>query len=101
MDGMFRGYTLIETDEFIQQMEQIEQIAHVDEALEGLKWALSNNPEAFPILPNTRKLRIAKTIVYVREGLVVPPLRVFFSIEDDYVVLLRWIEPRPGFGLDD
>jgi hypothetical protein len=50
---------------------------------------LSIDPEAFDVIPGTKGLRVAKTKWYEREGIIVPPLKVWFTILDEDRVLLR------------
>jgi hypothetical protein len=81
--------TLIETDLFMAQMADLGYGRYVDEALEAITWAVSIAPEEYPIIPGTKDLRVAKSRWYEREGIIVPPLKVWFRIlDDDRVELL-------------
>ena len=55
----------------------------LDEALAGLEWALSNNPEAFPLLDGT-KLRMAP----IAPAPDVPEIRIWFTFDDRTVNVL-------------
>ena len=85
--------SLREEEEFTDRATLIEETRHVDEALEALTWALTNNAEQYPIIPGTGfiALRLARTKRYRRGSFVVPALKVWFSILDDDTVLLRMI----------
>lgn len=93
MDGTFRGLTLIESELFTWQLEEIASHRYVDEALIGFWSAVCTNPEAFPIVPGRRELRLAKTGAYTRDGIEVPPLRLWFRILDENSVELLSVEP--------
>jgi len=63
----------------------------MDEALDAISWALARKPEQCPAIPGTTGLRVIKTLRHERGGRVVPALKVWFSIEDINIVLLRAI----------
>ena len=101
MGGTFRGFTLRDDDLFTAQLAQIAAIRHIDEALNGITWVLCNEPESCPVVPGTTRLRLIRTDPY-RRGLVdIPPLRVWFSIEGDGIVLRRAIEVIPDWDTPD
>jgi len=95
MDGMNKfGYEFEEDDLFLEQLKKIGNIKRVDDALEILSNALSKNPEQFEIYAKPN-LRIAKTKAYFRDGIYIPPLRVFFIIKETEkcnIVNLKYIE---------
>ena len=101
MAGMFRGYTLREDELFTAQLEALDSIKYLDEALEAIMWALSNNPEIYPIVPGTKRLRVAKTKSYERGIVTIPPLKIWFSVETDEIVLLRSIEQVKDWDTPD
>ncbi len=98
---MFKGYTLQEDEVYAAQLEALGNIKYLDEALEAVVWILSNNPEIYPVVPGTKRLRIAKTKSYEREAIMIPPLKIWFSIETDQIVLLRAIEQVADWDTPD
>jgi hypothetical protein len=90
---MSKHRTLIEDEVFTAQLADIAgnvgNIRYLDDALLALTWALSTNPEEYEVIPGTKGLRVAKTRWYERESIIVPVLKVWFSIVDDDHVLLR------------
>jgi hypothetical protein len=92
-------YLLEFTDNCQKQMAEIEKIEHVHEAIEIVKASLRKNPYVFGVCPPLANLRYAKTSLYVREGLVVPPLVFYFTIEEDEKkVRLFSVKTDKGFG---
>lgn len=81
--------TLVESPHFTEQLGWLENQPYVDEALDAVTWALARKPEVYPIIPGTNGLRVAKTIAYERDGVTIPPIKIWFSIEDDGHVYLR------------
>ena len=77
---------LIEEPEFTDQLRVLGDLARIDDALAGVSWALSSNPEVYDRAWG--EIRLLKTEPF--GGL--PPLNVFFSIGDDAVHLL-YVEP--------
>jgi hypothetical protein len=92
---MSNRYELIEEKLFSKELQKIGNIKYVDEALSALYDLLSLSPEEFPIVAGTDRLRLTKTKAYEREGVIIPPLRIFFIIEitdDGRFVMLKYIE---------
>jgi hypothetical protein len=58
----------------------------VDAALLGIYWGISRNPTAYP--QTTWNMRQAKS----RCLGTVPAFKILFNIQDENVVILRWIE---------
>lgn len=54
-------------------------IQRLDEALTGVEWALSTNPEVYDVVKGTVSTRLLKTDAL--GGL--PPLRIWFRINED------------------
>lgn len=52
-----------------------------------MEWAVATQPEIFPEIPGTN-LRLVKTAPFPGA----PPLRVYFTIDNDDDCTLRWIE---------
>lgn len=64
-------------------------IQRLDDALTGIEWALSTNPEVYDVVKGTVNTRLLKTDAL--GGL--PPLRVWFRIDEDgHHVHLDYIE---------
>lgn len=72
---------------YSQQVQAIGDVRHMDEALEGVIWALSKNAELFPELPNTN-IRVIKTREFERKRFSVTPLKVWFTILNENTVRL-------------
>jgi len=89
---MFKGYTLRYDELFEAQLNAIASARHMDEALIGVEWILSNEPEKCPVVPGTTRLRVIKTEPYRRNLVEIPALRIWFSIEDGGIVLMRAID---------
>lgn len=54
-------------------------IERLDDALTGVEWALSTNPEVYDVVAGTQQTRLLKTDPL--GGL--PPLRVWFYVDED------------------
>ncbi len=64
-------------------------IRRIDDALTGVEWALSTNPEVYDVVKGTQDTRLLKTDAL--GGL--PPLRVWFRIDENgHDVHLDYIE---------
>lgn len=80
--------TLKESNLYSEQLREFGNLKFLDEALEGVVWALSTNPEYFQPILNTT-LRFVRTIEFEREGFRLIPLKIWFKILDnDHVLLL-------------
>ena len=87
-NSKFHARTIIYSREFEEQSKLIQPDARrLDEQLASVEWAIATNPEAFPQIPGTI-LRMIKTDPFPDA----PPLRVFFSIDDDDHCTAQWIE---------
>ena len=86
-------YTLRESPAYTAQMATIGQVKHVDAALSVLTWAICESPEKFPFVPGFQPVRMAKTDKYLRDSVEIPPLRLWFKIENANVIELLSIEP--------
>jgi len=88
----YRLRELVEDPVYTSQLENLgysdEQL---DTALEAVAWALATNPERFPVIKNTQRLRMVKTYPYSRDDAWIPTLKIWFTIEDQNHVLLRGI----------
>ena len=101
MSGKFSGYIIRESRLYTERLQEIGDATKINIALNAVWFGLANNPESFPIVPMAtpgNPLRVVKTDLHISDEVVVPPLRIFFSIEEGNVVLLRNIETRHGFG---
>jgi hypothetical protein len=68
-----------------------------DDVLVGVEWAIATNAEALPRVPGTR-LHVAKTVALAD----VPPLLVYFTIDDEATCTLRGLEVlEPPATADD
>lgn len=76
---------MVEEHSFTDSAAAIQPSAErFDEAMEDLTWRLAIDAEAYPLLVANRGLRMAPT---ERAG-DTPPLRVYFSCDDEIVRLL-------------
>jgi hypothetical protein len=92
-------YKIEFTPKCLENLEEIEQIPHIDEALQAVYSGLRENPYAFDIIPPLARLRCAKTKFYLRDNFSVPPLIITFTIiEDDKLVRIIEVRKRRGFG---
>jgi hypothetical protein len=72
---------LIESANFTACLAELGDTRVIDAALIALTWALSTNPEAFPIVPGMADIRLAKTDPLA--GTPVPRIRVWFRISEN------------------
>jgi hypothetical protein len=80
--------TIEESDLYSQQLDELGNIQYMDEALEGVVWALAKNAELFPEIPNSN-IRCIKTREFVRKGFKIVPLKIWFTIlSEDRILLL-------------
>ena len=79
--------SITESPLYSEQLKEFGEIRHFDEALEGVMWALSTNPEYFEPIPGTT-LRFVRTIEFERDGLKLIPLKIWFRIIDENKVEL-------------
>ena len=99
-------YNIRETTLFVRHLDEISggDPHFFRNAFQWLWNLLETSPETFPIVPMAspkNNIRVVKTEVYISPSGVLPPLRIFFSIEEDQYIVLRKIEKRRGFGLGD
>jgi len=89
--GWINARTVIEGKEYEAQRNLIfPDVRRFDEVTRGIYWALSTQPEAFPVAyanPRGEEIRVLKTDAFIR----VPRFRIFFRFDDSNVILL-WIE---------
>ncbi|HLB12897.1 MAG TPA: hypothetical protein VJA25_03125 [Dehalococcoidia bacterium] len=84
----FRARTVRRSELFEQNVSLIHPHApRLDEQLRGVEWAVATNPEAFPTIPGT-SLRLVKTDPFPGA----PPLRVYFTIDDENTCTLQYVE---------
>lgn len=89
---------LIESSGYTDGLSALGDLRVIDDALTALTWALSTNPEAFPIVPGMTDIRLAKTDP--RPGEPIPRIRVWFRIDENgQHVHLEHVEfdPPPGY----
>lgn len=73
---------------FESQLESLHPSpARCDEAIAAVEWALALNAEHFPAVPGTR-FRLVKT----RPFPDIPPLRIFYTVDDEHTCTLRALE---------
>ena len=78
---------IIEDLRFFDQLESLGNIRRLDQALEGVTWAIALDAEGFPIVECTS--RLAKT----RAMGDLPAFGILFDIIDDDLVGLYYIAP--------
>jgi hypothetical protein len=80
--------TLVESEDYLDQLEKIAAAKNVDEALRALLWSLSVRPEVWPLVPGFSRLRIAWTDS-PGGPVITRGLQIWFEIRDaNYVDLL-------------
>lgn len=90
-----------ETPLYSQQLSEFGDIKVLDEALEGVMWALARNAEHFPEIPNTN-IRCIKTLEFERSNTLLLPLKIWFTIIDENTVLLLSIsQDTIEYGFND
>lgn len=84
MDGTSsEEFNIFETEQFIEEARIIcgglrLNEEDFDNVINGLRWALRMNPYVYPIVPNTKQLRLAKTW----RVNAIPSMRIWFYIEE-------------------
>jgi hypothetical protein len=92
-------FTLQFTPNCLNKLEAIAQLEDIDEALEEVYYSLRKNPYAFKVVPPLTHWRVAITKLYLREGLTIPPLSIYFVIkEEEKIVKIVDVMIRRGFG---
>jgi hypothetical protein len=72
--------TLVHEDTYEESLKALgSDLQRLDDALIGVMWALSTNPEVYDIVKGTVRTRLLKTDPL--GGL--PPLRVWFHVDED------------------
>ena len=94
MAGTFKAREIKETPPYSTQLAALGNVKRLDDALKGVMWSLATKPEEWEQIPGTR-LRLAKTDAFADAP---PRLRIWFTIDDDTVILLR-IEAEEPFAL--
>ena len=72
---------LIESTGFTEGLAALGDVRVIDAALTAVIWALSTNPEAFPLVPGMVDIRLAKTDPQM--GTPIPRIRVWFFIDEN------------------
>lgn len=90
MNGKFR--TLIESDVYQKQAKKIADIKFIDEAVRILCNSIAFSPEVFAFVTGFEKIQLAKTDTYLRSGVEVPALRLWFRQLNDNEIELLAIE---------
>lgn len=71
--------TIIESDIYKQGLAALGSPERLDDALTGVYWALSTNPEVYEVVKGFRDIRLLKTDAL--GGL--PELRIWFRVDED------------------
>ena len=79
--------TIIESENFTNQLQELGNLARLDDALTGVCWALSTKPEVYDKV--FRDIRLLKTDPLGE----LPALSVRFKIRDKDSVELLHVEP--------
>jgi hypothetical protein len=90
-------YAIREHPRFLKDLEQLTTVFKVDaptldDIISGIKWALSHNPQVFPLAHDHAGLRVVKTNRVDRGLASVPMLRIWFRICDGNAVELLKVE---------
>ena len=83
--------TLVHTDNYQRQCEQLGGYARMDQVHTGIEWAICSRPEVYAIIDGTKDIRLLKTI---------SGLGVWFRIIDDEQVELLHIEKLQDDSLE-
>lgn len=83
---------LVESEAYTNALAGLGPMERIDDALTGVYWALSTNPEVYDVVRGFRDMRLLKTDAL--GGL--PAFRIWFRIDEDgQHVHLEFIEPIP------
>ena len=72
-------WTLVECASYTAGLAALGDVRVIDDALTALVWALSRNPEAYPVVPGMVDIRLAKTDPQI--GTPIPRIRVWFRVD--------------------
>jgi hypothetical protein len=85
-------FTIVDDPDYARQAEQIADIQRLDDALNGLMWAIANNPEVYDVIIDTEPpIHIAKSNRIMTLDGDISTLRIWFSVdyENEIVTLLK------------
>ena len=70
------NYEIIESSQYSEQIEAIFKgnWKRLDDILNGMLWALSENPFVYEIVPKMKDIRLLKTVS-------IPKLRIWFKVD--------------------
>lgn len=72
-----------ETEAFMADIAALADIKVWDDLAIGLYWHIDNDPDAFPLVDDPSTLRVAQTKDFMRDGVSIPALQIWFRISDD------------------
>jgi len=102
MDGTCKYRTLWEGETFKAGLAEIVGFQTWDMVLSGLVWGIVTNPCQYDLVPDTQRLRIAKSHPVQFEDGTVATLRIWFAPRDnDDEVDLKAIEATPEENMFD
>ena len=79
---MVSGWEIVEEASYARSVAEIHEIlAHLDEAVAPLDYALHRNPEGFPQVPGIDGILLAKTSIRFVGTRVIPSLKLWFRID--------------------
>ena len=91
-------YSQVASSAYTEQLQAIGNYRRMDDALEGISWALGENPKVFGIVDGMKDVRLLKTDIAGD----VPALRIWFKIDDQQEKIhLLWVETITGANDDE
>ena len=93
----FEGYIIREALLYTERLKAIGDPEFIYSGLNDILYVLSTNPTSYGIVPMAspgNPLHFIKARVRITDEGVIPPLLIFFSIEEPNIVFLRDIRRR-------
>lgn len=97
-------WAVVEENSFERSAAQLGGLKWVDRALAPIMLAVEGNPLAFPVVPGTDGIRIARNLLVINDLELIPSLRVWFRVsEQSRTVYMLYVElaPPEDMGIGD
>lgn len=89
-------WAIVEENSFERSAAQLGGLKWVDRALAPVMLAIEGNPLAFPIVPGTNDIRVARTLLIINDLELIPSLRVWFRVSSQsQTVYMLYVEVAP------
>lgn len=89
-------YTLKESEFYAWQVSRLGSSEQMDDVLAGLLWAIARLADDFPLVPETKLLRVAESTRFLRDDGTPIRVRIWFVVSSENDVELLAIEAEPS-----